>query len=177
MVKPPNKIFGGFIHFNRKSMTVKNDITYLRMAIQLANKSKKNGNLPFGCILVSPYGDVLLKGENTINSDRDCLAHAEINLIREAGKTYDFSYLNNCTIFTSVEPCPMCTSAIYWSGIGRLVYALGKTKYYDIVGRENPNWFFEMPTSELLQKGGRNVEVIGPLLQMEAYDEYLKMLT
>ncbi|WP_067029517.1 nucleoside deaminase [Allomuricauda sp. CP2A] len=156
-------------------MKVKNDITCLRMAIQLANNSKKSGNLPFGCILVNQNGEIVLRGENTINSDRDCLAHAEINLIREASKAYDFSYLNNCTIFTSVEPCPMCTSAIYWSGIGRLVYALDKAKYYDIVGRENPNWLFEMPTRELLQKGGRKIEVIGPLLQIEAYDEYLKM--
>lgn len=155
---------------------MKNDIVCLRMALRLANESKKKGNLPFGCVLADQHGNLLLKGENTIDSDKDCLAHAEINLIREAGKIYDFPYLNNCTIYTSVEPCPMCTSAIYWSGIGRLVYALGKTLYYDIAGRENPNRLFEMPVRELLQKGGRYVDVAGPLLQVEAYDEYLGML-
>ena len=90
------------------------------MAIDTARESKRKGNLPFGCILVSGNGRVLLKGENTIVTDMDCLAHAEINLIKEASKKYDHSFMNNCTIYTSDEPCPMCTSAIYWSGIGKL---------------------------------------------------------
>ncbi|WP_411029482.1 nucleoside deaminase [Spongiimicrobium sp. 3-5] len=147
---------------------MKNDKELVRMAIEMAKESKQKGNLPFGCILVNEQGKVILKGENTINTDKDCLAHAEINLIREASKLYDYSYLNNCSIYTSDEPCPMCTSAIYWSGIGRLVYGLSKTEYYKIVGRENPNWVFEMPTRELLEKGGRKLEVIGPLLEKEA---------
>lgn len=141
---------------------------YIRVAIETAKESKKKGNLPFGCILVNKDGEVILKGENTITTDVDCLAHAEINLIREASKIYDYSYLNNCSIYTSDEPCPMCTSAIYWSGIGKLIYGLSKTKYYEIVGRDNPNWVFEMPTRELLEKGGRKLEVIGPLLEDEA---------
>lgn len=138
------------------------------MAIETAKASKQNNNLPFGCVLVNKDGEVILKGENTINSDKDCLAHAEINLIREASKIYDYAYLNDCSIYTSDEPCPMCTSAIYWSGIGRLVYGLSKTNYYKIVGRDNPNWVFEMPTRELLEKGGRKLEVVGPLLEDEA---------
>ncbi|MGW9685179.1 nucleoside deaminase [Flagellimonas sp. 2504JD1-5] len=144
------------------------DKKYIRMAIETAEVSKKNGNLPFGCLLVDTDGKVILKGENTINTDNDCLAHAEINLIREASKKYDFSYLNSCTIYTSDEPCPMCTSAIYWCGIGRLVYGLSKTNYYKIVGRDDPNWVFEMPVRELLEKGGRKVEVVGPMLEHEA---------
>ena len=142
---------------------------YIRMAIEIAKESKKKGNLPFGCVLVNKNGEVLLKGKNTINTDVDCLAHAEINLIRDASKKFDYSYLNNCSIYTSDEPCPMCTSAIYWSGIGKLVYGLSKTEYYKIVGRDNPNWVFEMATRELLEKGGRKLEVIGPLLEEEAY--------
>tara|TARA_R110000868_G_scaffold89412_1_gene248835 strand:+ start:671 stop:1132 length:462 start_codon:yes stop_codon:yes gene_type:complete len=147
---------------------MKNDKELVRIAIKVAKESKRKGNLPFGCILTNKYGEVILKGENTINTDSDCLAHAEINLIRKASKIYDFSYLNDCSIYTSDEPCPMCTSAIYWSGIGKLVYGLSKTEYYKIVGRDNPNWVFEMPTRELLEKGGRKLEIIGPLLEEEA---------
>ena len=62
----------------------------------------------------------------------------------------------------------MCTSAIYWSGIGKLVYGLSKEKYYEIVGKDDPNWVFEMPVRALLDKGGRKLEVIGPLLEEEA---------
>ena len=138
------------------------------MAIEMAKESKRKSNLPFGCVLVNKEGVIIAKGENTINTDNDCLAHAEINLIREVCKVYDYGYLNGCTIYTSDEPCPMCTSAIYWSGIGKLVYGLGKSEYYRIVGRDNPNWVFEMPTRELLEKGGRKLEVVGPLLEDEA---------
>ncbi|MFH4964803.1 nucleoside deaminase [Gaetbulibacter sp. M235] len=147
---------------------MKTDEEFIRLAIEMANQAKQKGNLPFGCILVNKDNGVILKAGNTINSDRDCIAHAEINLIREASKKYSYLYLNACSIYTSDEPCPMCTSAIYWSGIGRLVYGLSKKEYYKIVGRENPNWVFEIPARELLQKGGRKLEVIGPLLEEEA---------
>ncbi len=149
-------------------MDLENEKKNIRMAIKVAKESKKNGDLPYGCILVDKSGEVILRGKNTINTDIDCLAHAEVNLIREACKMFDYSFLNDCTIYTSDEPCPMCTSAIYWSGIGKLVYGLSKTRYYEIVGRDNPNWVFEMPVRELMEKGERKVEVIGPLLEDEA---------
>lgn len=138
---------------------------FVKMAIEIARESKRKGNLPFGCILVTGDGQVLLKGENTITTDNDCLAHAEINLIREASKKYDHCFLNNCTLYTSDEPCPMCTSAIYWSGIGKIVYGLSKEAYYQIVGGNDPNWVFEIPVRDVLAKGGRKVEVFGPLLE------------
>ncbi len=144
------------------------DEGFIIQAIEMAKQAKQNGDLPFGCILVNKDKEVILKAENTINSDSDCLAHSEINLIREASKKYSYLFLNECSIYTSDEPCPMCTSAIYWSGIGKLVYGLSKKEYYKIVGRENPNWVFEMPTRELLERGGRKLEVIGPLLEEEA---------
>lgn len=147
---------------------MKSDKEFVRVAIEAAKESKRKGNLAFGCILVNKEGEVILKGENTINTDCDCLAHAEINLIREASKLFDYAFLNDCSIYTSDEPCPMCTSAIYWSGIGKLVYGLSKTRYYEIVGRDNPNWVFEMPVRELLARGGRKLEVVGPLLEEEA---------
>lgn len=146
-------------------MIIKNEEKFIRLAIEVAKESKSDGNFPYGCLLVDKLGKVLLRGKNTINTDNDCLAHAEINLIREACKMYDFSFLNDCTIYTSDEPCPMCTSAIYWSGIGKLVYGLSKAKYYETAGGNNPNWVFEMPTRELLGKGRRRVEVMGPLLE------------
>ncbi len=156
------------LSLTKRNTRMKDDEEIIRKALEIAKKSKRKGNLPFGCILVNKHGEVVLTGENTINTDGDCLAHAEINLIREASKKYDYSYLSSCSIYTSDEPCPMCTSAIYWSGIGRLVYGLSKAKYYKIVGRDNPNWVFEMPVRELLEKGGRKLGVVGPLLEDEA---------
>lgn len=137
------------------------------LAIDMAKISQQKGNLPYGCILVSQDGTVLLKGENTINTDHDCLAHAEINLIREACKIYDHEFLKTCTIYTSDEPCPMCSSAIYWSGLGKLTYGLSKGEYYNTVGRDNPDWVFEMSAREVLNSGKRKVEVTGPFLESE----------
>jgi tRNA(Arg) A34 adenosine deaminase TadA len=143
------------------------DKSFISETIEIAKSSKTKGNLPYGCILVNKEGEVILKGENTINTDHDMLAHAEINLLREASKIYVHEYLQSCTIYTSHEPCPMCASAIYWTGVGKLVYGLSKPKYYNIVGRENPNWVFEMSAKEVLSKGGRKVEIVGPLLENE----------
>jgi len=151
----------------KTDQTMERDVKFLRMAIDMAKESQEKGNLPYGCILVSKDGTVLLKGENTINTDHDCLAHAEINLIREACKVYDHEFLKTCTIYTSDEPCPMCSSAIYWSGLGKLTYGLSKGGYYDLVGRNNPDWVFEMSAREVLKSGKRKVEVTGPFLESE----------
>ncbi len=145
----------------------------MRLAIETARASKAKGNLPFGCVLVNENAEVIAYGENTIVTEKDCLGHAEVNLIRDVSRLYSFEYLNSCTIYTSDEPCPMCSSAIFWSGIGTLVYGLSKKRYYDIMGRDNPNYRFEMPSREVFEKGGRKVEVIGPLLEDEAAQVHL----
>ena len=158
----------------KTDQSTEQDIKFLRMAIDMAKESQQKGNLPYGCILVSNDGTVLLKGENTINTDHDCLAHAEINLIREACKIYDHDFLKTCTIYTSDEPCPMCSSAIYWSGLGKLTYGLSKGGYYDVVGRDNPDWVFEMSAREVLNSGKRKVEVTGPFLESEVAELHTK---
>ena len=112
---------------------------FVRLTIEMAKESKRKKNLPFGCVLLNKEGEVILKGGNTIKTDNHFLAHAEIILIREACKIYNYSYLNECSIYTSDEPFPMCASAIYWNGIGKLVRGLSKKEFYRIVGRDNPN--------------------------------------
>lgn len=146
------------------------EMNHLKKAIEVAHSAKQKGNLPYGCILVDSNGQQLLAGENTINTDNDCLAHAEINLIREACKSYSYEFLNTCTIYTSDEPCAMCSSAIYWSGIGKLVFGLSKVKFYDTMGRDNPNWVFELGSKDVLESGGRKVEVFGPFLEDEVLE-------
>jgi len=156
---------------NKQNEVMPQDKNGIKKAIKVAKQAKEKGNLPYGCILTDADGKVLLKGENTINTDNDCLAHAEINLIREACKLYDYNVLNSCIIYTSDEPCAMCSSAIYWSGIGKLVFGLSKKAFYDNVGRENLNWVFELGSREVLSKGGREVKVVGPILE----DDVLKI--
>jgi len=137
----------------------------IKHAIKIAEDSKKHGNLPYGCILVDAQGNVILTGENSVITESDCLGHAEINMIRAASKLYDNHFLNQCTIYTSDEPCPMCASAIFWSGIGTLVFGLSKARFYHEFGKQNPDIDFNISSKEVLKAGGRKVEVIGPILE------------
>ena len=84
---------------------------HLRRAIDLARKARERGNHPFGALLVDGNGTVLLEAENTIRSDRDVTAHAETNLVRMATHQFPKDFLADCTVYTSTEPCVMCTGA------------------------------------------------------------------
>ena len=140
----------------------------LRASLAVAKRSLDKGNLPFGCLLADPSGNVLEEGENSVVTDGDAIGHCEINLVHQLAGKYDTEFLKTCTVYASTEPCPMCTGAIYWSGIGKIVYALSKEQYHRISGTTNPDYVFDVSASELLKSGGRKVEVVGPLLAAEA---------
>jgi len=140
----------------------------LRSVFAIAKRSKLNGNLAYGCLLVDENNKIILEGENSVITNNDSLGHAEINLIREASKLYSPEFLNKCTIYTSDEPCPMCSSAIFWGGIGKLVFGLSKARFYQEFGNDNPNIDFNISSREVLKSGGRKVEIEGPFLEEEA---------
>ncbi|MEO5684140.1 MAG: nucleoside deaminase [Chitinophagaceae bacterium] len=149
-----------------------NDIDLLWIALEIGRQSQQNGNLPFGCLLADEAGNVLERGENTVITSNDSIAHCEINLVHQLAGKYEAVFLNSCTLYAGTEPCPMCTAAIFWSGIGRVVYALSKQGYHEVVGTDNPAWIFHMPVKELLGYGGRKILVAGPLLEEEGKQFY-----
>ncbi len=97
-------------------------IFFLGQAIELATLSARDEGGPFGAVIVKD-GEVIGKGHNQVTSNCDPSAHAEIIAIREACQYLNSHRLDDCTIYSSCEPCPMCLSAIYWARIPRLVYA------------------------------------------------------
>ncbi len=101
------------------------DEMHLLRAIELAHLSRANGNHPFGSLLVDGSGRVVLEAENTALTE-DLTAHAEFNVVRAACRQFDVATLEGATLYSATEPCAMCSGAIYWSGIGRVVYALGR---------------------------------------------------
>ena len=105
---------------------MKTDTAFLRESLQVDLRSHQKGNLPFGCILVDEMGNIIEEGENTVVTDVNSIAHCEINLENKLAGKYSIHFLQSCTVYASTEPCPMCSAAIFWSGIGRLVFALGK---------------------------------------------------
>ena len=142
------------------------DITCLRAAIEIARSARADGNHPFGAVLADPQGTILLRAENTVVTDCDCTGHAETNLMRAATKRFSPDQLAGCTLYTSTEPCPMCSGAIFWGNVRRVVYGLGQDALYAMTG-DSPH---KLPLScrEVLAHGGRKTEVIGPALEDEA---------
>jgi tRNA(Arg) A34 adenosine deaminase TadA len=141
---------------------MKEHFPYIRECIRLAEASKRNGNHPFGSILVHK-GEILLRAQNTVISENDLAQHPESILARAAASKYDTDFLANCTLYTSTEPCAMCTGAIYWSGIGRIGFACSAEKLYEFASDG-----LHMSCREILQRGDHQVDVIGPILEDEA---------
>lgn len=144
------------------------DSVHLRRAIAVADAARAHGNHPFGAILVGPDGSVVLEAENTVVAERDITGHAETNLVRLAGRTLPADQLPCCTLYTSCEPCAMCSGAIYWSGIGRVVYALPEEALYAMTGDHADNPTLALPARTVLAAGSRTIEVSGPHLETEA---------
>lgn len=96
---------------------------YMLEAIALAkrNASSVTGG-PFGAIVVKG-NEIICATVNTVTSDKDPTAHAEVNAIRDACKKLDTFNLTGCTLYSSCEPCPMCLSAVYWARIDKIYFA------------------------------------------------------
>lgn len=100
------------------------DEQHLRRAIELAAAARAGGDMPYGSLLVGPAGDVLAEDRNTVLTEEDITAHPELKLARWAARRLDADTARQATMYTSCQPCPMCTGAIARSGLGRVVFAL-----------------------------------------------------
>jgi tRNA(Arg) A34 adenosine deaminase TadA len=140
----------------------------LRRSFDVARRARTHGNHPFGAILVSSTGTVLIEAENGFLPDRDMTGHAERLLATQASKQLAADVLAGCTLYTSAEPCAMCAGAIYWSGIGRVVFGLTERRLKTMTGNHTENPTLDLPCRTVFAAGQRPVEVIGPLLEDEA---------
>jgi tRNA(Arg) A34 adenosine deaminase TadA len=144
------------------------DEPFLRRSFDVARRAVTNGNHPFGAILVDGDGKVLLEVENGYMPSHDGTAHAERLLATKACTTYSAETLKASTMYSSAEPCAMCAGAIYWAGIGRLVYGLSEHRLRRITGDHPENPTLDLPCRKVFESGQRPVEVVGPLLEDEA---------
>lgn len=142
------------------------DRDHLRATIEVARRARARGNRPFGALLVADDGRILGLAENSQVTDEQVLAHAEMNLLHRAVRSYPPGVLAAATLYTSAEPCAMCAGAVFWTGIGRLVYALGAPRLHALDGHTAEA--LHLPARDVLAAAGRRVEVVGPLLEDEA---------
>jgi len=146
--------------------------THMRRAFVVAARAQENGNHPFGAVLVGPDGEVLMEQENGFLPDRDMTGHAERLLMTSASKAFPLDFLRKCSIYTSAEPCAMCAGAIYWAGVGRVVYGMSEHDLKALTGGHPENPTLDLPCRTVFGAGQRPVEVIGPLLADEAASQH-----
>ena len=150
-------------------MTVSDfDELFLRRSFDVARRSLTHENHPFGAILVDQNRNVLLEAENGYMPAHDATAHAERLLATLACTTLPAEVLRTATLYSSAEPCAMCAGAMYWAGIGRLVYGLSEHQLRKFTGNHPENPTLDLPCRAVFASGQRPTEVVGPLLEDEA---------
>ena len=147
------------------------DDLYMRAAIDAARRGIRDGQSPFGAVIVRA-GRVLATDRNTVWLDRDSTAHAEINAVRAAQRRVGRPDLSDAVLYSTCEPCPMCLAAIHWAKIARVVF--GAT-----IADASAAGFSEMPipAAKMAQMGRSRLVVEGKRLHaecVEVFDEWRK---
>lgn len=148
------------------------DEKYLRQAIALAKQSRANGCHPFGTVIVGADDQILAACESRKERGGDATQHSELSAVRLASSAYPKELLARATLYCSTEPCAMCAGAIYWGGIGRVVYGFPESRLYALTGNHPENPTLSLPCRELFARGQRRIEVVGPLLEEEAAEAH-----
>ena len=104
------------------------DEKYMRMALVEAREAMERDEVPIGAVVVSPRGTVVGRGHNLTEALVDVSAHAEMQAITAAAQTLGGKYLQDCTLYVTVEPCLMCAGAIGWAQVRRIVYGAADDK-------------------------------------------------
>jgi tRNA(Arg) A34 adenosine deaminase TadA len=145
------------------------DERLLRRAFDVARRARAGGDHPFGAVLADRVGNVLHEQGNGYTSEgHDRTAHAERLLASWAARNLSLSELAECTLYSSAEPCAMCAGAIYWAGIGRVVFGQSERDLKAQTGAHEENPTLDLPCREVFAAGQRPTEVVGPLLADEA---------
>ena len=145
------------------------DEALLRRAFDVARRAREGGDHPFGSVLAdarrkAPDGAgqrLFGRGKRPHRPRREPLAS-------RAARAYDLAFLARCTLYTSAEPCAMCAGAIYWAGIGRVVYGQSEKALKEQTGAHEENPTLDLPCEIVFSAGQRPTEVVGPLLEDEA---------
>lgn len=142
------------------------DQQFLTQVLALAQRSRDEGHHPFAAMVVGADGAIIAEAMNASSSDRT--AHAEMNALRQASSRHSPAELAGATLYSSAEPCAMCAGGTYWSGVGRVVYALSEASLLQLTGSDPENPTLSLPCRDVFARGQRPTEVIGPLREDEA---------
>lgn len=140
---------------------------FMALALKEAEAAALRGEVPVGAVIATGSTVVASAGNRT-RELADPTAHAEMLVIRQACGKISSERLTGHDLYVTLEPCAMCAGAIYWVGIGRLVFGLGEKRLKAITGAHPENPTLDMPCRDVFAAGQKTVEVIGPMLEDEA---------
>lgn len=135
-----------------------NDLDYMYEALNEAKKALALDEVPIGAIIVDKSGEIVGRGHNLCESTHDATAHAEINALKDAGQNLNNWRLNDCTLYVTMEPCPMCAGAMINARIKRVVYGANEYRFGSAGTLLN---LLQFPAFE------HNVLISGPILPDE----------
>lgn len=144
------------------------DEHYLRIAFREAERARERGNHAFGALLIDADGEPVLAAQNSVVTDDDVTAHAEMNLLRAASRKFQPEQLKTFTLYASGEPCPMCAGAIVWANIRRVVFGLGMEAIYRLFDADPDAPALPMHAAGVFDQAPWPMKVIGPMLEDEA---------
>ena len=134
---------------------MKNDIYYMNLALKEAKKAIKYGDIPIGCVIVM-NNKVISKAFNKKEFNNNPIKHSEIIAIEKASKKLNTWHLDECTLYTTMEPCLMCAGAILQSRISRIVYGLPN------------NNFGEVTSNNVVFKNNKKIKIDGCICEEES---------
>src|ERR1700704_3166342 len=149
-------------------MSEQHDKELLRRAVALAEEAVAGGGRPFGAVICDGEGQIVSEARSVAPHDpRVWTAHSEMQALRAASAAMTWESLGRATIYASGEPCPMCAAAIYWCNIRRLVFSVGEPAMRALREPYERAAGIAMRCDEIFARCGRQVEVVGPLIEHE----------
>jgi tRNA(Arg) A34 adenosine deaminase TadA len=140
---------------------------YLRRCVEVSRLARESGNTPFGSILVDNEGTILLEQGNVEITESNCTGHAETTLMVAASKQFSKEMLKSCTLYSTAEPCAMCSGSIYWGNVGRVVFGISELRLAELTGDDEQNLTLNLPCRIVFAAGRKKVIVIGPFPELE----------
>ncbi len=131
---------------------------YMRRAIELAEDSADRGDQPFGSVLVLD-GEIVIEAMNAVNTAADLREHPELTIAKRAARELTPEERERAVMYTSTEPCAMCSGGIYHAGLGAVGYSVSAERVTELAGGD-----FAVPSADVFAYGARDVEVFGPVL-------------
>ena len=147
-------------YYHVMDMTAK-DKELLERTAEIAHEAMEKGNHPFGALLADKGGNILLEQGNEFTEGGSAY-HAETLLLLKAAKLYSPEKLAECTLYSNFEPCCMCTGALYWTNVRRLVFGATEKDLLRFTGDNEENPTFSLSSREVVSHGQKDIEIVGP---------------